>query len=59
MIFLAGAAQLNLTGALMRFVPLTSRRTRRFLLLAYLRSLFLAGLLGVVLVLGVWRRCNA
>jgi len=51
MVVLSTFAQLNLTGALVRFVPVTGRHTRRFVLGAYLASAATGVVLAVAAVL--------
>jgi len=51
MMLIAGIAQLNLSSALIRFVPLAGRSTRRVILGSYLVSIAVAGVLGVVFLL--------
>ncbi len=53
MIFLAGLAQLNLKGVLIRFLPIAASQTPRLILASYLISIALALLLGALFVIGI------
>ncbi|HEV7909440.1 MAG TPA: phosphotransferase [Pseudonocardiaceae bacterium] len=52
MMFLAGAAQLNLMNALLRFVPVAGRRARGFVITTYTAGALLGASAGYVFVLG-------
>jgi O-antigen/teichoic acid export membrane protein len=52
MMLIAGIAQLNLSSALIRFVPVAGRSSRRLILGSYLTSIAVAAVLGVVFLLG-------
>jgi O-antigen/teichoic acid export membrane protein len=56
MMFLAGVAQLNLTSALIRFIPGTGQMTWRLVAYAYLISISVAGLISLIFLLwlNVW-----
>ena len=51
MMFVAGVSQLNLTSALVRFIPLTRLRTRRMVRSAYIVSVAVAAVAGSAFVL--------
>lgn len=51
MMFLAGVAQLNLTSALLRFIPGAGRLTWRLVVYAYLTSIGVAGLVSLIFLL--------
>lgn len=53
LMFLAGVAQLNLASALIRFIPVAGRFTRRLVVLVYLISLGVALLASLVFLVGV------
>src|ERR671933_106181 len=53
MTFVSGIAQLNMGGALLRFVPGTGRATKRLVGAAYLATTLAAALVGSLFVLGV------
>lgn len=55
MMFLAGAAQLNLISALIRFIPCAGRVTRPLILWAYLVSVTVAAVVGLIFILGLDR----
>jgi O-antigen/teichoic acid export membrane protein len=56
MMFLSGVSQLNLVGALIRFLPTAGRASVRLVTYSYLASVVVAGILGLALVVGqgVW-----
>src|SRR5437868_2245334 len=56
MMFLSGVAQLNLMGAMIRFIPAAGRAARRLIGSAYLISSLLAVVVGLIFILGldVW-----
>ncbi|MGI8589167.1 MAG: hypothetical protein ACR2M0_16010 [Chloroflexia bacterium] len=60
MIFLSGVSQLNLRGALTRFIPCAGTATRRLIVYSYLASLLTALLVSTVFVLGstIWASSN-
>ncbi len=51
MMLIAGIAQLNLSSALVRFVPVAGKTTFRLVLFSYLTSVAVAGVLGAVFLL--------
>jgi O-antigen/teichoic acid export membrane protein len=53
MMFLAGVSQLNLMSALMRFIPVSGRKSPRLVLLSYLMSVTVAAVVSLVFLLGV------
>src|SRR5207253_1025427 len=55
MMFIAGAAQLNLSSVLVRFVPVAGRGTRTLVLRTYLVSMAIAALVSVALLVGIRR----
>lgn len=56
MMFLAGVAQLNFASALIRFIPVSGRRSTRFVLSSYLISTTVAAVAALVFLagLGAW-----
>ncbi|MDQ6614885.1 MAG: phosphotransferase [Actinomycetota bacterium] len=55
MMFIAGAAQLNLSSVLVRFVPVAGTGTRRLVLRAYVVSMSVAAAASVVLLVAIRR----
>jgi O-antigen/teichoic acid export membrane protein len=53
MVFLSGLSQLNLTAALIRFIPRMGSTTGRFVGYSYLISLALAAVVSVVFIVGL------
>lgn len=53
MIFLAGLAQLNIQEAMIRYIPLTGKRTVRFVVYSYLVVLGLSACVGLIFCLGL------
>src|SRR5260221_11418977 len=53
MMFLAGVSQLNLTSALMRFLPGAGKATFRLVIYTYLISVVIAGVVSFVFMLGI------
>jgi hypothetical protein len=51
--FLSGIAQLNLMSALMRFIPVSGRRTTRLVVSSYLLSVAIATVAALIFLLGV------
>jgi O-antigen/teichoic acid export membrane protein/aminoglycoside phosphotransferase (APT) family kinase protein len=56
MTLVAGIAELNLMSPLIRFIPLTGRSTKRFVLFAYLASLLISAVISTIFIknLGHW-----
>jgi O-antigen/teichoic acid export membrane protein len=53
MMFVAGISQLNLMSALMRFIPVAGRDTRRFVVSAYLLSVSVAAAVALAFLVGI------
>ncbi len=50
MTFLAGVSELNLMSALMRFIPMAGKNTRRFVLVSYLVSLAVSAMISFIFI---------
>ena len=53
LMFLSGISQLNLMSALMRFIPVSGRKTTRLVISSYLLSVGVATVAAVIFLLGV------
>lgn len=53
MMFLAGVAQLNLMSALLRFIPVSGRRSARLVTFSYLVAVSIAAVISIGFVLGI------
>jgi O-antigen/teichoic acid export membrane protein len=53
MMFLAGVAQLNLMSALLRFIPVSGRRSARLVAFSYLVAVSIAAVISIAFVLGI------